>query len=177
MEDKSVVLSINLDNKQKKNLNKKYPATACHSPKRVNDIHSQIDSNLNNILLENLKNDNYLSHTSNKPGFTKINLDQINLEKLNKKKGEPDEINTESISIDKMLIEENIKEPEPNEYINTITSLNSTMKEASYYRMEKEKVSNYIKQCNHFNYIFRFLFKWSISPFKDRILFIWKNDW
>ncbi len=47
MEDKSVVLSINLDNKQKKNLNKKYPATACHSPKRVNDIHSQIDSNLN----------------------------------------------------------------------------------------------------------------------------------
>lgn len=149
IEDKSVVLSVALDNKQKKNLNKKYPVTACHSPKKVNDIHFQIAPNLNNILLDNLKNDNYLSHTSSKPSFTKINLDKINLEKLNKKIGEPEEINTESISIDKLLIEENPKESDQNEYINTITSINSTMKEASYYRMEKEKVSNYIKQCNN----------------------------
>lgn len=169
LDERSMCLLTNAD----KNNDRKYPVTACHSPKRINEDSSCINANI----FENCKNDNYIINNNANKNFTKINLDRVNFDKFfNKKQNEEfvnNHIETENISIDKIL-DTHRKE---NETINTVTSINSTMKEYTYYRKESDRISNYIKQCIFvFIIIYRSFFNWCLSSFKIRILFIRSND-
>ena len=140
LDERSLCILTNAD----KNNDRKYPATACHSPKRINEDSSSINANI----FENCKNENLIIGNNNNKNFTKINLDRANFDKFfNKKQNEEfvnNHIETENISIDKIL-ETSHHQTIQNE---TITSINSTMKEYTYYRKEFDRISNYIKQCN-----------------------------
>ena len=144
LDERSLCILTNAD----KNNDRKYPATACHSPKRINEDSSCINANI----FENCKNENLIIGNNNNKNFTKINLDRANFDKFfNKKQNEEfvnNHIETENISIDKILeTSHHHTETIQNE---TITSINSTMKEYTYYRKEFDRISNYIKQCNFF---------------------------
>ena len=165
LDERSLCLLTNAD----KNNERKYPATACHSPKRINE-------DINTNIFENCKNEILIVSNNANKNFTKINLDRANLDKFfNKKQNEEfvnNHIETENISIDKIL-----ETPRHQEIQNeTITSINSTMKENTYYRKEFDRISNYIKQCNFLLILNRSFFNRRLPSLKIRILFIRSHD-